>query len=330
MLKFDEKLIKRDVEETLALRAEVEKEVKSICEKGYDNLFLVGIGGTYAVAEEIMSYLKGHSSISVYLENAADLVAEGNTKLGPKSVLLITSVTGNTPEMTEAVLYAKEKGATVLGFVDEKESPLAKVTDILFSCKGGAYLKLLVTLLAFMKEAGEFVEYDEFYQQTDKLGDALVSVQKAADSKAEEFASKHGDDEMHYVVGGGMLKGAAYSYAMCYMEEMLWMRTKSVSCADFFHGTLEVIERDSNVTVFKGEDSARAQAERVERFLPRICNNITVFDTKEYELPGINDKFREILTPIVMSAIYARINVHLENVRKHPMEIRRYYHKLDY
>lgn len=61
--------------------------------------------------------------------------------------------------------------------------------------------------------------------------------------KTEEFAEKHGEDSMHYVVGGGMLKGAAYSYAMCYMEEMLWMRTKSISCADFFHGTLEIIEK---------------------------------------------------------------------------------------
>ena len=114
------------------------------------------------------------------------------------------------------------------------------------------------------------------------------------------------------------------------MEEMLWMRTKSISCADFFHGTLEIIEKDTNVTLFKGEDHGTAQAESVERFLPRICDNITVFDTKEYHTPGIDDTFREILTPMIMAAIYARINVHLENVRKHPMEIRRYYHKLDY
>ena len=168
------------------------------------------------------------------------------------------------------------------------------------------------------------------FQQAESLGDALINVQKEADKKTEEFAEKHGEDSMHYVVGGGMLKGAAYSYAMCYMEEMLWMRTKSISCADFFHGTLEIIEKDTNVTLFKGEDHGRAQAERVERFLPRICDNITVFDTKEYHTPGIDDTFREILTPMIMAAIYARINVHLENVRKHPMEIRRYYHKLDY
>ena len=65
MLKFNEDAIKKDVEETLALRKDVEVAVKKICEKGYDNIFLVGIGGTYAVAEELMSYLKGHSKISV-------------------------------------------------------------------------------------------------------------------------------------------------------------------------------------------------------------------------------------------------------------------------
>ena len=107
MLKFNEDAIKKDVEETLALRKDVEAAVKKICEKGYDNIFLVGIGGTYAVAEELMSYLKGHSKIEIYLENAADLTAEGNTKLGEKSVMVITSATGNTPEMTDAVRYGK-------------------------------------------------------------------------------------------------------------------------------------------------------------------------------------------------------------------------------
>ena len=109
MLKFNEDAIKKDVEETLALRKDVEAAVKKICEKGYNNIFLVGIGGTYAVAEELMSYLKGHSKIEIYLENAADLTAEGNTKLGEKSVMVITSAAGNTPEMTDAVRYGKEK-----------------------------------------------------------------------------------------------------------------------------------------------------------------------------------------------------------------------------
>ena len=91
-----------------------------------------------------------------------------------------------------------------------------------------------------------------------------------------------------------------------------------------------MIERDIPVILIKGEDKTRPEMDRVEKFVNTISANVTVFDTKEYHTPGIDDTFRELLTPMVMAAIYARINVHLENVRKHPMEIRRYYHKLDY
>ena len=108
------------------------------------------------------------------------------------------------------------------------------------------------------------------------------------------------------------------------------MKTKSISASEFFHGTLEVIERDSNVMIFMGEDEARVQTDRVYAFVKTICNNITVFDTKEYHMEGIDDQFRGILSQVIMAAIYARINVQLEEARKHPMDIRRYYRRLKY
>lgn len=330
MLKFCEERIKSDVNGVLALRTEVEKTADDICTEGYENLFLVGIGGTYAAAMEIESFIKGHSSMNVYLENAADLLVLGNSKLNAKSIVVVTSVTGNTPEVVKAVDYVHAKGAKVIGFIDEIESPLAKASDVEFCAKGSAYLKMLLLVLRLMKNSGEYPDYDEFYEQMKKLGDGVVNVQKSADAKAIAFAKEHCDDEMHYVIGAGNLWGAAYSYAMCYMEEMLWMRTKSISAADFFHGTLEVIERDTNVTIFMGEDEARPLTDRVDAFIHRICNKVTVFDTKDYPMEGIDNKFRGILSPVVMSAVYARINVHLEEERKHPMEIRRYYRKLDY
>ena len=32
---------------------------------------------------------------------------------------------------------------------------------------------------------------------------------------------------------------------MCYWEEQHWIRTKSIHSAEFFHGTLEIIDRDT-------------------------------------------------------------------------------------
>ena len=55
-----------------------------------------------------------------------------------------------------------------------------------------------------------------------------------------------------------------------------------------------------------------------------------MFDTKDYELPGIDKKFRGLFSPIVLGGITGRIGVYLEEYGKHPMPIRRYYRKLDY
>ena len=34
----------------------------------------------------------------------------------------------------------------------------------------------------------------------------------------------------------------------------MWIRTKSISCQEFFHGMQEIIVEDTPVTLFMGED----------------------------------------------------------------------------
>ena len=93
---------------------------------------------------------------------------------------------------------------------------------------------------------------------------------------------------------------------------------------------LEVIERDIPVILIKGEDKTRPEMDRVEKFVNTISANVTVFDTKDFELQGISDEFRGMLAPIVMRSAFQRVSTHLEHNRRHPLAIRRYYRRLDY
>ena len=146
----------------------------------------------------------------------------------------------------------------------------------------------------------------------------------------KEFADKYCDSPLTYLVGSGNLEDWATCYGMCIMEEMQWMRTRPISAANFFHGTLEVIERDIPVILIKGEDKTRPEMDRVEKFVNTISANVTVFDTKDFELQGISDEFRGMLAPIVMRSAFQRVSTHLEHNRRHPLAIRRYYRRLDY
>lgn len=331
MLNFDEAKVRQDHQNGVDMIPEVEKVVDQICDEGYDNIFLFGIGGTLLYAGQIMHTAKQLGcSLPLYLENATDFLYEGNKKFTKNSVVVIASLSGNTIEVEAAIDKAHEVGARVIGYVEVPESPLAKKVDHLVTTVGGEYYWWYTVVLRFMKNAGEFDAYDKLTSQMKNLPDAVVQIYKDADEEMKNYAEKYCDEPITYLVGSGNLEDWAVCYGMCIMEEMQWMCTRPISAANFFHGTLEVIERDIPVILIKGEDKTRPEMDRVEKFVNTVSAKVTVFDTKKFALPGIDEEFRGVLSPIVMRSAFMRLNVHLEHCRRHPIDIRRYYKALKY
>ena len=289
MLNFDEAKVRQDHQNGVDMIPEVEKVVDQICDEGYDNIFLFGIGGTLLYAGQIMHTAKQLGcSLPLYLENATDFLYEGNKKFTKNSVVVIASLSGNTIEVEAAVDKAHEVGARVIGYVEVPESPLAKKVDHLVTTVGGEYYWWYTVVLRFMKNAGEFDAYDKLTSQMKNLPDAVVQIYKDADEEMKNYAEKYCDEPITYLVGSGNLEDWAVCYGMCIMEEMQWMRTRPISAANFFHGTLEVIERDIPVILIKGEDKTRPEMDRVEKFVNTVSAKVTVFDTKKFALPGID------------------------------------------
>lgn len=331
MLKFDEEKQIASVQGALALRRRIEAIVDDICRAGFKNICWLGIGGTYASCLQAEVHMKERSTLEFFVENAAEYLTTGNRRVGEGTVVVISSVTGSTIEMVDAVKKAQADGARVLGFIDVETTELAKRMDWEIAYPANEQLKFFMVADRLMFRHGEFPEYEEYYAQLDAhLAVDLAEVEKAADAFGLAFAQKHHDDKLHYFVGAGNQYGSTYSYAMCYWEEQHWIRTKSIHSSEFFHGMLEIVDRDTPVTVFVGEDSQRPLSERVVRFLPRVCANYTVIDSRDYALPGIDERFRGNLSHLVTHAVTQRIDAHIEAINRHPMEIRRYYRRLDY
>ena len=274
MLKFNEQKQIESVNGALALRNQINELIDGICKEGYKNICWLGIGGTYASCLQAEVHMKEKSELSFFVENAAEYLTTGNKKVGEGTIVIISSVTGTTSEIVDGVKKAQKSGARVIGFIDVATAELAKLVDYVITYPANEQLKFYMVADRFMYNAGEFPEYEDLYKELDQyLATALVEVEKEADAFGEEFANRHKDDKIHYFVGAGNQYGATYSYAMCYWEEQHWIRTKSIHSAEFFHGMLEIIDKDTPVTVFIGEDSQRSLSERVANFLPRICGD---------------------------------------------------------
>ena len=336
---FNEQECVDSVNGALALRPQIEKAVDQLWEEGFDRIFFVGIGGTYASALQVEVYFRGRSALDVHAENAAEYLTTGNRRLTSRSVVVYSSVSGDTKEMVEMVAKVKAQGARVLAFIDTPGSTLTQPGqwDHLVLYPKNEQLKFYMAANYLMYKNGEFPEYARYNQEMETyLAQGLASIEKSADAWAWGYAKSKADflqahpDLPHYFIGAGNQWGATYSYAMCYWEEQLWIRTKSITCPEFFHGMQEIITAGTPVTLFMGEDEQRPLAERVARFLPKVCGNYTIIDTKELPMEGISPEFRGSLSHLMMHAVNNRVDAYLELFLRHPLSIRRYYRQFDY
>ena len=139
---------------------------------------------------------------------------------------------------------------------------------------------------------------------------------------------------LNIITGAGNVWPEAFYYGMCILEEMQWIRTRPVHASDFFHGTLELLEPGVPVFLFMGEDECRALDERVRAFLTSGVTgdeDYVIIDTAEYAIPGLDDDFRVIVSPWILSVLTTdRLSRNYELVTKHNLKYRRYYHQFDY
>jgi fructoselysine-6-phosphate deglycase len=321
----------------VGLRPQVEKVIDEVMTPDKKNLFLVGIGGTLAVMLPFMHMFKKMSDAPVYAENAAELLATGNRHLGKDSVVFFMSDSGNTKEIIAAIELCKEIGATTICGIGNENSAIEKLVDysVLYLHKDpfsadADYILQYLFFAYYLEKRGEFPDYPKFVENLERLPGAMTEVKRKADVQGREFAKKYHKEDYHIFTAGGNTWGEVYCYAMCVLEEMQWIRTKSVTASDFFHGTLELVDEDMHVVIIKGEDESRVVTDRIEDFCSRYSKKVTVYDTKAYDLEGIDKEYRSMLSPLVVCAALGRINPHMEYATGHSLSFRRYYKVVEY
>ncbi|WP_445503362.1 SIS domain-containing protein [Microvirga sp. G4-2] len=337
MLNFDEQRFVRIQSGAVAHANGIRSAITECLENGAENIFFLGTGGAAILMMPASQLLQRQSAFPTYLEMSAELVLTGHQALGPKSIVVIPSLSGTTKESIEVMNYCRGKGAKVISLIGHAETPLARGADYAFvnfaeddtSCES-FYVQSLLIALSVMHVRGEYREYNDTVQEIVRLPHALLEVKRAYEERAEQFAEAIKDEPYHIVTGAGTTWPEAFYYGMCILEEMQWIRTRPVHSSDFFHGTLELVEKGVSVLLFKGEDASRPLVERVERFLPAYTDKVRVLDTAEFALPGISNHVRALISPVVLATVLERISAHLELKRNHPLTTRRYYKRVAY
>ncbi|HEY6295198.1 MAG TPA: SIS domain-containing protein [Streptosporangiaceae bacterium] len=306
-------------------------------EAGCDNVIFAGSGGAGILMEPAAGLLAAHSRWPAPVIRPAELMAVGSPLLGRSSLVVVPSRSGTTRESVEVIRYAQAVGAFVIGLVANAGTPVAQAADHVFvnfaeddTSSESFYIQSLGLALWVLAKRGEWAGADQVLADLAALPDALLAVKVAAEERAEEIAQVIAGFPYHIITGAGTTWPQAYYYGMCILEEMQWIKTRPVHAADFFHGTLELVDQGVSVVLLTNEDPTRPLLDRVEAFARRYTEHVLVLDPAAFPTPGLSAVTRALIGPVILACVLERVDAYLEHIRRHPLTTRRYYNTVDY
>ena len=337
MLNFDEAKFLENQRGAVACAGELHGVIQDLLSRGSDNLLFVASGGAGILMWPAASLLATRSRFPTRVEHAAELVVTGSAWLSERSIVVMPSRSGDTPETLEALQYCRSAGATVITLTGTPDSPLGAQADHNFTnpvaddnSSESYYIQSIFVALSVMNARGEISNYDELLAAAGRLPEALLKAKEGFEPGAHDIATRIAGAPFHMILGAGGGWAEALYYGMCILEEMQWLLTRPVNAADFFHGPLELIEPGVNCLILKDEGVLRPLMDRVEAFVRAHTDRVMTIDTADIEPLDLPDELRALMAPALLATVLERVSAHLEVLRDHPLTTRRYYRAMSY
>ena len=337
MLNFDEARFLIIQQGAVALAPQIDTAISAAIAAGAENLFFLGTGGVAYLMEPATQLLQRNSGFPVFRDYPSELLASGNRNLTARSIVIMPSLSGTTKESVAMLNQLKQIGAQVITLIGHADTPLGfggNPALVNFAADDTSsesfFIQALLVALSVMKARAEIDDYDAVRAEMQGLPQTLLATKRAFEPKADHFARIVAGADYHMFTAAGNMWPATNYYATCILEEMQWIRTRPVHAADFFHGPLELIDKNVSLILLRGQDEAGALADRVASFAPQYTDHFTVLDTADFVPDATSPRLRALLSPAFMATILERLSAHLEVMRNHPLVTRRYYKRVAY
>lgn len=332
--------IPSDVEETIQFTLDqnerAREAVSSVVKSGLRNIYFVGCGGSYTGHIPAAYLLETRADFPTYILNGDEFNTRKPRQLGAGSIVVVGSHTGTTKETVAAANLAKSAGATVLSISREAGSALGAASDTAFSYESKTTVYAAKQVLgmqiayAALELTGHEGDFTASRTALEALPKALLVTQQEGEALSSRIANAIKDSANTYVLGAGPSWAGAYGLSMCYLMEMQWMHSGAFNAGEFFHGAFEIVTKDTPVILFQGEDASRPMGERARVFLEQYTDQLHIIDSVDFSLPGVPAAQRGEVSAIATGTFTTRLAKHLEFVRQHSLDTRRYMFKVQY
>ncbi len=335
---FDREKFLNDVALATESRQQAADLGRELGQKGLKRLYFVGCGAPNRIMLILEYWAQRYvTDLDVRRYFPAEFVHQNPAALDENTLVFLGSHSGTTKETVEAAEFLKDKGCITVGVTQKEDSPLAQAVQypLLYGESDSGYYAAFILSLAFVSGLLSEVEarwpfHNKIMNGLGAFPDVLADAAIKNDPRATEDARIYHEDRIMYILGAGPMFSTAYVIGVCVLMEMQWMHVHPVVAAEFFHGPFEIIDETMPVILLVGEDPSRPEAERAVRFCKKYTERLMIYDSKDYEMKGIDQDVRAIFAPMVLESALGRFPEHLAVWHNHPLTTRRYMWKTEY
>lgn len=316
-----------DAREAIASRSTVSRVVLTAC------------GGSHAIMMPFEYFLDINAkSFESTVVNAAEFTSRSSARLDESTVVVLCSHSGTTPETTAAAEFARSRGALTVAFTFDPTSPLAEAAEYVVAYQHGegkseAHIatSLILRLVAGLLDDRDGTTFtDAAGAAVATLNDRAPEIRAAYAEKANRWGFESRREPLIYTMASGSNYGSAYSFAICFLQEMQWVHSAAIHSGEYFHGPFEVTDVDVPFIALIGLDETRPVEQRAADFLEKHSKRALIIDAKDFGLDDVDEDIRGVFTHIVFNLVLRAYADALADHRGHPLSVRRYMWRMEY
>lgn len=308
--------------------------------RAFDSVYFVACGGSRATMVP-GKYILERETAKLTVDNftANEFVLAPPARLTERSVVVLNSYSGTTPETVAAMRLAKEGGARTIAFTMWPDRAIGEADEVVFYEDEPANPPptFLTIFPAVYQVVFTILDVTEGTNWTPVITDALEQLDgiyaKERAKREEElraFANRYYQEPIFYTTGAGLDYQMCYIMTVCILLEAQWIHSAAFHAGEFFHGPFEVVDESTPYFVTLGLDETRPMEERALEFLLRTSKKVFAIDARDFDLSAIDPRVQKWIAPVILNRVMQMYGEALATRRAHPLSLRRYMGKIKY
>ena len=258
-------------EEKIALvDGQVKAVQQAVAARAVENVYFVACGGSLATLYPGKYILERETAaVSTGAYTAAEFLNDPPARLGEKSLVVLNSQSGGTPETAAAARLAAGRGALTAAFTTTPGSALEQAADHIvyyFDDPASPYpavltifpevYKLTYALLDVWNGTGRLPEVNAAMLRLQDTFDEACAAYRPA---ARAFGAKYAGEPILYSIAAGLDACVGYVLTNCLVMESLWKHSSPLHAGEFFHGAREAVDDTAAVFALLGPGGTRGE-----------------------------------------------------------------------